>query len=332
MHIGHMLSDVSPRKLAWVAQLGVEHVVLAGLNETGIENSDSTFDVAAIREVQARCREFGISLDVMTLGMEARFIAQARFPGIVLGLPSRDAEIELVKRRIRAAGEAGVPCLKYNFTLLGVPRTGRTVGRGGARYSHFDIAEWTDHSPTEAGVVTPDMVWDRMTYFLDRVIPVAEEAGVKLACHPHDPAVPRDKGLRGIHRVLGSVEGLKKFMSLAPSKYHGLNFCQGTVAEMCVDPATEVLDAIRYFGSQKKIFMVHFRNIKGGFLSFDEVYPDNGDVDFYKAAQVYKEVGYDGMLCPDHVPQSDADPDGERQFSFCLGYTKALIQVVSSQA
>ena len=332
MHIGHMLSDVSPRKLAWVAQLGVEHIVLAGYNNTSIENSDGTFNVAAIKEVQARCREFGISLDVMTLGMEARLISQARFPGIVLGLPSRDAEIELVKQRIRAAGEAGVPCLKYNFTLLGVPRTGRTVGRGGARYSHFNIAEWTDHSLTEAGVVTPDMVWDRMTYFLDRVIPVAEEAGVKLACHPHDPAVPHDKGLRGIHRVLGSVEGLKKFLSLAPSKYHGLNFCQGTVAEMCVNPATEVLDAIRYFGSQKKIFMVHFRNIKGGFLNFDEVYPDNGDVDFLKAAQVYKEVGYDGMLCPDHVPQSDADPDGERQFSFCLGYTKALIQVVNSQA
>ncbi len=329
MHVGHMLSDTSPRKLAWVAQLGVEHIVLAGLSGSGIEKEDGTYDVAAIKDAVARCREFGISLDVMTLGMESRFLTQARFPGIVMALPSRDAEIEIIKQRIRAAGEAGVPCLKYNFTLLGVPRTGRTVGRGGARYSHFNIAEWTDHSLTEAGPVSADEMWNRITYFLERVVPVAEEAGVKLACHPHDPAVPHDTGLRGIHRVLGSVEGLKKFLSIAPSKYHGLNFCQGTVAEMCVDPATEVLDAIRHFGSERKIFMVHFRNIKGGFLNFDEVYPDNGDVNMIKAAQVYKEVGYDGMLCPDHVPQSDADPDGERQFSYCLGYIQAVVQMVN---
>jgi mannonate dehydratase len=111
---------------------------------------------------------------------------------------------------------------------------------------------------------------------------------------------------------------------------NGLNFCQGTVAEMCVNPATEVLEAIRYFGERDKIFMVHFRNITGGFLNFNEVYPDNGDVDFVKAMRLYKELGYRGMFLPDHVPQSEADPDGERQHSFCLGYTKALIQAVQA--
>ncbi|MER3423816.1 MAG: hypothetical protein C4293_11885 [Nitrospiraceae bacterium] len=94
----------------------------------------------------------------------------------------------------------------------------------------------------------------------------------------------------------------------------------------------EVLEAIRYFGSQGKIFMVHFRNIKGGFLNFEEVYPDNGDVDMYQAMKVYKEVGYQGIFCPDHVPQSDVDPDGERQHSFCLGYIRALIQAVNAEA
>jgi mannonate dehydratase len=148
-----------------------------------------------------------------------------------------------------------------------------------------------------------------------------------MACHPHDPALPRPDGLRGVDCVLGSVEGMKKFIEIAPSSYNGFNFCQGTVSEMCVDPATEVLDAIRYFGAAGKIFMVHFRNIKGGYLKFDEVYPDNGDVNMHQAVLAYKEVGYGGMLCPDHVPQSDADPDNERQHSFCLGYTKALLQV-----
>jgi mannonate dehydratase len=100
---------------------------------------------------------------------------------------------------------------------------------------------------------------------------------------------------------------------------------------MCVDPATEVLEAIRYFGERNKIFMVHFRNIRGGFLNFDEVYPDEGDVDMLQAVRAYKEAGYQGMLCPDHVPQSDVDPGGERQFSFCLGYTRALIQAAAAR-
>ena len=94
--------------------------------------------------------------------------------------------------------------------------------------------------------------------------------------------------------------------------------------------AVEVLEAIRYFGERRKIFMVHFRNIVGGFLKFDEVYPDNGDVDMFAAIQAYRQVGYDGMLCPDHVPQSDADPDNQRQHSFCLGYTRGLIQAAES--
>jgi mannonate dehydratase len=78
--------------------------------------------------------------------------------------------------------------------------------------------------------------------------------------------------------------------------------------------------------------MVHFRNIKGGYLHFDEVYPDNGDVDMLKALRIYKEVGYQGMICPDHVPVSDVDPERERQFAFCLGYIKALLQVIDAEA
>jgi mannonate dehydratase len=130
--------------------------------------------------------------------------------------------------------------------------------------------------------------------------------------------------------VLGSVEGLQRFLAICESPYHGLNFCQGTVAEMCADPATEVPAAIRAFGERQKIFMVHFRNITGGYLHFEEVYPDNGDVDMYQAIRAYQEVGYQGMLCPDHVPQSAVDPGGERQFAFCLGYTRALIQAADA--
>ena len=95
---------------------------------------------------------------------------------------------------------------------------------------------------------------------------------------------------------------------------------------MLANPGTEIFDVIRYFGSRKKIFNVHFRNIRGRRDDFVEVFPDEGDVDFVKAIQVYKEVGYPYLLMPDHVPQAANDPEGLQSFAFCYGYIRALIQ------
>jgi mannonate dehydratase len=298
---------------------------------SNIENPDGTWDVGRIKAFQKRLAEYGMTMDVLTLDLQSSFMSQHRFPGIMRGLPSRDAEIEIVKQNVRTAGEGGVPTLKYNLNLLGVPRTGRAPGRGGARYSHFNLDEWTDNTLTDAGPMPAEKMWEVITYFLERVVPVAEEAGVQLACHPHDPAVGPD-GLRGIVRVLGSVDGLKKFVEIAPSKYNGLNFCVGTVAEMLKDPGSAIYDVVRYFGERKKIFMVHYRNIVGGYLNFDEVYPDNGAMDFYRLMKLFKQIGYRGMFCPDHVPLSEIDPDNEKQHSFCLGYIRAMIQAANAEA
>ena len=250
--------------------------------------------------------------------------------GIVLGKsPERDREIENIQQMIRNAARAGIPELKYNMSILGVVRTGTTTGRGSARLSTFVYADAKQEPPlTEAGPVSDDQAWERITYFLERVIPVAAEYKVRMACHPHDPGMPRDKGFRGVHRVLGNVDGLKKFISIKENPYHGLNFCQGTVSEMLQNPNEEIHDVIRYFGMRKKIFNVHFRNIKGGFLNFRETFPDDGDVNMIRAIRTYKEVGYDGMLMPDHVPKIDGDDNGKQAFAFAFGYIQALIQMV----
>jgi mannonate dehydratase len=186
-------------------------------------------------------------------------------------------------------------------------------------------------SLTEAGPVNEDAYWERITYFLERVIPVAGEYKIRMACHPHDPGMPRDKGFRGVHTVLGSVDGLKRFVEIQASPYHGLNFCQGTVSEMLQEPGREIFDVIRYFGTRRKIFNVHFRNIKGRFLNFQETFPDNGDVNMIAAMRVYKEVGYDGMIMPDHVPKISGDPGGQQAFAFAFGYIQALIQMVKQE-
>ena len=144
--------------------------------------------------------------------------------------------------------------------------------------------------------------------------------------------MPRGRGYQGVETVLGTVDGLKRFVSIAENPYHGLNFCQGTVAEMLKKPGEEIFDVIRYFGGRGKIFNVHFRNIRGGFLNFQETFIDDGDVDMLKAMRVYKEVGYDGMLMPDHVPRVPADPRGWQAFAFTFGYIKALIAAVSAEA
>ena len=167
---------------------------------------------------------------------------------------------------------------------------------------------------------TEEEVWDRITYFLERVVPVPEQAGVKLACHPDDPPVPT---LRGETRVLGSMEGMKRLMEIVPSDSNGLNFCQGSVAEMGVD----VIEVIRYFGSLGQIHHVHFRNVKGSVPRFEESFIDDGDVNMFEALRAYKEVGYTGTIMPDHWPRVvDGSPLIGR--AHALGYMKAMMEML----
>jgi mannonate dehydratase len=310
------------------AAFGVNHIC----SSLPSAKFDEKWTVEGLTKLRERVESFGIRLECVPLPMSSHYIATAENPNIMLAKsPERDREIDNVCQMIRNAARVGIPAVKYNLTILGVVRSAATVGRGGARLSTF-VYEQTKQDPplTEAGPVSEDQMWERITYFLDRVAPVAAENKVRIACHPHDPGMPRDRGFRGVHRVLGSVDGLKRFIAIRENPYHGLNFCQGTVSEMLQNPREEIHDVIRYFGSRRKIFNVHFRNIKGGFLNFRETFPDDGDVDMLRAIRTYKEVGYDGMLMPDHVPKIEGDTGGRQGFAFAFGYIQAAIQMVYS--
>jgi len=325
MYAGSQFDRVpSDDDLRWLAALGVRHVC----SGPPAAHFDQSWSVANLEQIKARAASAGIALDMIALPMASSYIANADNPNIMLGKsPERDREIDGMCEIIRSVALAGIPAVKYNLTILGVVRTGTTSARGSARYSTFVYADAKQDPPlTEAGEVSADEMWARITHFLERVVPVATENKVRMACHPHDPAMPADTGFRGVHRVLGSVAGLKRFIEIQPSPYHGLNFCQGTVSEMLDDPGREVFDVIRYFGARRKIFNVHFRNIKGHFLDFQETFPDDGDVNMVEALKTYHEVGYDGMIMPDHAPQIDGDADHRQAFAFEFGCIQALLQ------
>jgi mannonate dehydratase len=312
-----------------MAALGVHHIC----STLPSAKLDENWSVEGLSRLRERVESYGIRLEMAPLPLSSAYITRSENPNIMLGKsPERDREIDGICQMIRNASKAGIPALKYNMSILGVVRTESTPGRGGSSYSTFVYSKAKQDPPlTEAGRVSEEDAWERITYFLKRVIPVAEEYKVRMACHPHDPGMPHETGFRGVHRVLGSVDGLKRFIDIAPSDYHGLNFCQGTVAEMLEDPNREIAEVIRYFGQRRKIFNVHFRNISGKFLDFRETFPDDGDVNMIQAMRVYKEVGYDGMIMPDHVPRIEGDQGGHQAFAYCFGYIQALIQLMSQE-
>jgi mannonate dehydratase len=330
--LGTQFGDGQPSvdTLRVLAELGVGHIC-SGLPS---RRFDENWSVEGLAQLRKRIESFGIKLEIVPLPMSSVPIDRAEMPNILLGKsPERDQEIGQICQMIRNVSRAGIPAVKYNFTLLGVPRTRPTRDRGGALYSTFNYAEAMrdDLPPTEAGKVTAEEYWDRITYFLKRVVPVAEECKVKLACHPQDPGLPKS-GFRGVQAVLSNVDGLKRFVEIQPSPYHGLNFCQGTVSEMLSNPGEEIYDVIRYFGVRKKIFNVHFRSIRGHRLDFEETFPDNGSVNMVRAMHVYKEVGYDAMIMPDHAPRLEVLKGSAQAFAFEFGYIRGVLQAVFSES
>lgn len=306
------------------AQLGVTHL---SADPPGNPH-DWTLDT--LERHKAKVESFGLTLDMVLLPLQSRPIEQSQSPDILTAGPNRDREIESICNLIRNLARAGIPAARYNLNIIGIPRTPDEPGRGGSMNSTFrwHLAD-QNAPPGLAGVLDPDTNWERIDYFLERVVPVAEEYRIRLACHPHDPYTP--PGYKGVTRVLGTVDGLKRFVQLRENPFHGLNFCQGTVGEMLDDPAAEIDDVIRWFGSRDKIFNVHFRNIKGRKLDFTEVFPDEGDMDMAASLRTYREVGYRYMLMPDHVPHLSGPNAQGVAFAFAYGYIRGLLQSLDRQ-
>jgi mannonate dehydratase len=251
---------------------------------------------------------------------------------ITLGLAGRDVDIARVCESITNMGRAGIPIYCYNFmAVFNWLRTSHTVvGRGGALVTRFDAGQLADTPDTYAGVTTDEQMWNNFRYFLQRVLPVAEKAKVKLALHPDDPPM---SPVRGLARIMRNVEALERVIDMAPSAYNGITFCQGTFAAM---GGVDIPEAIRYFGRRKRLFFAHFRDVRGSVPMFEETFHDEGKTDMAAAMRAYHDIGFDGPMRPDHAPTMEGESNDNPGYMvrgqiFAVGYMKGLIDTLEAE-
>lgn len=315
------LADVSPETLRWLKQLGCKHVIFQGTDGVDTERK-GYWAPGDVRAAKKNCEQAGLALESMMIPID--FYKKAR-----LGQEGRDKEIDNVCKTIRAAAGEGVPMLEWRFwpDFFWDERVGyyAVEGRGGARLKAFDYARVKDAPPfPEIGEVDEKTMWERFLYFAKPIVAAAEKAGVRLTMHPNDPPVPV---MRGVARIFHHPDSLRRFLKEVPSKHSGITFCMGTIAEMGVD----VLKEIEHFGKQGKIFLVHFRAVRGKVPKYTEVFIDEGDLDVFEAMRTYRDAGYQGPFVSDHTPRVEGDtPWGHRGRTFSLGYMRALVQAVNA--
>ncbi len=285
--------------------------------------ADAPWDYLPLLRMKQRYESGGFNLAVI----EAR-------PPLNLakrGLPGRDAEIASVCTLIENMGRLGIPvwCYEWMTDFNWLRTSTSTASRGGSVVTSFDNALMRDAPPSEHGPISDEQLWANLEYFLQRVLPVAERAGVKLAMHPDDPPL---SPIRGVSRIMRSVENFQRLLALVPSPANGITMCQGNFTLM----TTDLPGVIRDFGRQGKIFFVHFRDVQGTPEQFHETWHDAGQTDMLACMRAYRAIGFEGVLRPDHVPTIEGDSNDNAGYSsfgrlYAIGYIRGLRQAVYAE-
>jgi mannonate dehydratase len=318
--------DPTPERLRYVKQLGVDDVLLNMYQydpdyphmpgDANPLEGDAEWSAENLRALRERVEDAGLRLNAV------ENVPISFYDHVMLGGERRDEQLEHMKNTIRNMGEAGIPIFGYHWAPSGVWRTGEATVRGGASATAFDLAE-ADTALTHDREYTEAELWDNYEYFLSELLPVAEAAGVRMCAHPNDPPV---ESLGGVPYILRSFESFRRAMELVPSDNHGLEFCLGCWSEMGEDLA----EVIRYFGGRDELFYVHFRDVEGTVPSFHETWIDEGNYDALEVMRLLDEVGFSGMMIPDHTPHLEGDSDWEhRGRAYTVGYMKALLRCLA---
>jgi mannonate dehydratase len=305
--------------LTFAAQMGCSGVLLNTPQLPG----ERTWEYGDLRRLRQLVESYGLRLEALE-NTPVRFYESA-----MLGLPDRDQAIENYRETVRNVGRAGIPILGFHWMPNSVWRSSRlAAGRGGALCTAFNVAEVDADRLTHDRVYTEEEMWANYEYFLRAVLPAAEESGVRLALHPDDPPVP---SLGGVARLFRSFDGFRKGMELVDSPSLGLDFCMGCWSEM--RGGAGVIEALEYFGSRKKLFYIHFRDVQGSAENFRECFLGEGNVDVVQAMLTLKRVGFDGFFIDDHVPHMVDDTQwGHRGRALATGYIQGLVNAVTTIA
>ena len=313
--------------LTYAQQLGVSGVQFNISGPTqDLPGSDGYWAQANLRRLKQRVNDFGLQLEAIE-NVPRNFYLKA-----MLGLPGEEAQICNYQRTVQNMGAAGIPLLGLNWMPGGVWRTPTKRGRGGVTVTAFDLEAALAgqiSSGDRQQEYSESQLLESYLRFMEQVLPVAEASGVKIALHPDDPPLP---ALGRQERLFYKAENFRKVLAALPSPAHGLDFCMGCFSEMLYADCSAgegVLDAIRHFGAQGRIFYVHFRDVQGSVPSFQECFPNEGNVDPVAILRALHEVGFDGFLIDDHVPAMLDDSDWHhRGRAWCTGYLKGLVQAV----
>ncbi len=309
-----MPPEPSDEEMAFVRQMGVEYAV------TWVDPAKASPEY--YRSRRAHFARGGIQLYGLGNGSVHNVDA------ITLNLPNRDEKVEEYKAHIRNLGQADIPYTTYAHMANSVWSTPPERTRGGSRARAFDMARlaeasgggFTGEGLTHGREYTEEELWDNFASFAKEVAPVAEEAGVRIGIHPDDPPGVL---LGGVPRpIFSSFDGYKRALEIADSPNVGMCLCIGCWLEGGEAMGRDVVETIRYFGGQGKIFKVHYRNVDQPLPHFVETFVDDGYFDMYQAMRTLAEVGYDGTLIPDHIPQMG--DDGRLGTAYTLAYMRAL--------
>jgi mannonate dehydratase len=249
---------------------------------------------------------------------------------IRLGVEGREEEFENIAEFITNMGAAGFRVWCYNWMVaFNWLRTSvATPVRGGAVTTSYDHAFMKDAPPTPTGLVSEEQLWDSYAWFIERIVPIAKSANVSLALHPDDPPL---SPIRGVARIMSSVENFERALSLHDDPHHAITFCQGNFRLMTDD----IPKTIRHFGATGRVPFVHFRDTLGTPEKFRETFHDDGPTDMLEAMATYKEVGFDGPMRPDHVPTLYGEPNDPPGYTtrgrlYAIGYMRGLLEAVQS--
>jgi len=301
-------------------QAGVDSAVGALPAAEDLRTGEAPWDLEPLRRLKARYETAGFRLDVI----------EARPPlnKAKRGLPGGEGEIDTVCTLLENMGRLGVPvwCYEWMTDFNWLRTNTATPSRGGSVVTSFSAADVTKE-PTEFGPIAEEHLWDTLAHFFKRVLPTAEKAGVKLAMHPDDPPL---SPIRGVGRIMRSVPNFQRLLDLADSRMNGITLCQGNFTLMTPD----LPGVIRKLGS--KIFFVHFRDVRGTPEHFEETWHDAGQTDMLACMQAYRDIGFSGVLRPDHVPTVEGDSNDNAGYSafgrlYAIGYIRGLREAVYAE-